>query len=145
MSVTVRQWILRANAVYLMAAATFGMIADLLGAFRGIGPQKDVLAAAPFSAIGFVEAHGLALIFAALLWMAPPARLWHLTAVAIHVLLGTCNLVFWDIFPFADMLAGGYITTSLHWVFVALQGAAATSAMRAGVNPARRIGGLDAA
>jgi hypothetical protein len=125
MSVTVRQWILRANAVFLIVAATGGMIADLVGAFRGVGPQKDVLAAAPFSAIGFVEAHGLALILAVLLWRAAPTRSWHVTAVAIHVLLGTCNLVFWEIFPFADMLANGYITTSLHWIFVALQGAAA--------------------
>jgi hypothetical protein len=126
MSTTTRHWILRANAVYLLLAASGGMIADLVGAFLGRGPQAAVLAAAPFSAIGFVEAHGLALILGVLLWRAVPSRSWHLTAVAIHVLLGTSNLVFWSIFPFADMLASGYITTSLHWAFVALQLVAAT-------------------
>jgi hypothetical protein len=55
-------------------------------------------------------------------------RSWHFTAAAIHVLLGTCNLVFWQIFPAANMLAGGYITTSLHWIFVVLQLAAGSFA-----------------
>jgi hypothetical protein len=60
-----------------------------------------------------------------LLWRAAPERSWHLAAAAIHVLLGTANLVFWQIFVAGDMLATGYVTTSLHWLFVALQLAAA--------------------
>jgi hypothetical protein len=65
-----------------------------------------------------------------LLWRAEPLRSWHLTAAAVHALLGTANLVFWQIFIAADMLAGGYITTSLHWLFVALQLCAAVAASR---------------
>ena len=121
MKTTTREIILQANAIFLLVAATGGMMTDLAGAFLGAGPQAAVLGNAPHSAIGFVEAHGLALIFGFLLWQAPSSRFWHLTAATIHVLLGTSNLVFWPIFVAADMLTAGYITTSAHWMFVALQ------------------------
>ena len=58
-------------------------------------------------------------------------RSWHLTAAAVHLLLGTANLVFWDIFVAGDALIAGYVTTSLHWLFVGLQLFAATTAPRA--------------
>jgi hypothetical protein len=121
MTVKTRQLILRANAIFLIVAGASGMANDLRGAFAASGPLSRVLAGAPHTAIGFVEAHGLALIFGVLLWRAAPARGWHLTAVAIHVLLGTANLVFWGIFTAADLLAMCYITTILHWLFVVLQ------------------------
>jgi hypothetical protein len=62
------------------------------------------------------------------LWRAETSRTWHLTAAAVHVLLGTANLVFWQLFIAGDMLTVGYVTTALHWLFVALQLAAAASA-----------------
>ena len=80
-----------------------------------------MLAAAPHAAIGFVEAHGLAVILAVLRWRATPARAWHLTAVALEVLLGTSNLAFWSLFVATGALTMGYVTTGLHWLFVALQ------------------------
>jgi hypothetical protein len=42
MTFAVRQIILRANAVYPIAAASWGMCADLIGAFAAIGPQKQL-------------------------------------------------------------------------------------------------------
>ena len=128
MTNTTRQGILRANAFYIGVAGLAGMLFDLRGAFYGLGPQGRVLAAAPHAAIGFFEAHGLAVILAVLLWRAPPARSWHLTAVAMDALLGSANLIFWQIFVAADALATGYVTTTLHWVFVMLQLLAATRA-----------------
>ncbi len=104
--------------------------------FRGRSTTRTILSAAPHAAIGFVEAHGLAFIIGVLLWRAEPVRLWHLTAAAVHVLLGTCNLVFWQIFITADALLMGYVTTSLHWTFVALQLLAASSAGREVPKPA---------
>jgi hypothetical protein len=83
-----------------------------------------IVAAAPHAGIGFVEAHGLAVILGVLLWRAAPERSWHLAAAAIHVLLGTANVVFWQIFVAADMLAMGFVTTSLHALFAVLQLAA---------------------
>jgi hypothetical protein len=50
------------------------------------------------------------------------------TAAAVHLLLGTANLVFWDVFVTGDALVAGYVTTSLHWVFVGLQLFAAATA-----------------
>jgi hypothetical protein len=123
----VRKALLVADAIFLLVASTGGMIADLAGAFAGVGPQRGVLGPAPYAAIGFVEAHGLAFIMGVLLWRAEPERAWHLTAAAVHVLLGTSNLVFWQIFVATDMLAMGWVTTVLHWLFVALQLTAAAS------------------
>jgi hypothetical protein len=130
--------ILRANAIYLTVAAAGGLRGDILGIFFGKGPVARVVDLAPFSGIGFVEAHGLALILGILLWRAAPARAWHLTAAAIHVLLGTANLVFWQIFLSADMLALGYVTTTLHWFFVVAEVAAAVIA------PATKTASADA-
>jgi hypothetical protein len=138
MSTIATKVVLCANASYLLAASTGGFIADVLGAFYAIGPQGKVLAHAPYAGIGFIEAHGLAFIFGVLLWRAEPTRLWHLTAAAIHVLLGSANLAFWQIFVAGDMLALGYVTTILHWVFVALQliaAGAASSGRRAPAFP----------
>jgi hypothetical protein len=120
-----RRFLLRANALYLLMAATGGLRSDILGIFFGEGPLARVVADAPHAGIGFVEAHGLAVILGVLLWRAAPARSWHLAAAAIHVLLGTANVVFWQMFVAADMLAVGYVTTLLHWLFVVLQLAAA--------------------
>ena len=116
-----RRSLLRANALFLVLAGAGGLRSDILGIFFGQGPVGRSVAAAPHAGIGFVEAHGLAVILGVLLWRAAPERSWHLAAAAIHVLLGTANLVFWPFFLAADMLAMGYITTSLHWFFVALQ------------------------
>ena len=128
MTATIRTAILRANAIFLLAASAGGFTADILGAFFARGPVAPVLAKAPHAAIGFVEAHGLAFIIGVLLWRAAATRAWHITAAAVHVLLGTANLVFWQVFTAGDMLAVGYITTALHWLFVALQLAAAHAA-----------------
>jgi hypothetical protein len=122
MTTSMRQLILRANAVYIGGAAITALLLwDVPGIFFGVGPQARLLANAPHTGIGFIEAHGLALILSVLLWRAAPERSWHLTALAVEVLLGTANLVFWQIFVAADVLAAGYITTSLHWIFAVLQ------------------------
>ena len=120
----IRKTLLRANAIYLMLAAAGAFTVDILGSFFAIGPQKELLAAAPSLGIGVIEAHGLAFILGVLLWRAAPLRAWHLTAVAIHVLLGTANLVFWPLFSAADILVVGYVTTALHWFFAATSPAA---------------------
>jgi hypothetical protein len=135
MTAKLRIAVLRANAVYLMAAAAGGLWSDILGAFFARGHVASVLSGAPHTAIGFVEAHGLALIIGMLLWLAPPERKWHSVAAAVHLLLGTANLVFWQVFVAADLLAVGYITTSLHWLFAALQMVAAAASTAVAQRP----------
>lgn len=125
MNTKVRKIILRANACYLMAASISGLRMDIRGIFFGLGPESYIVAAAPYSGIGFIEAHGLALIASVWLWRAEATRAWHLTGAAVHALLGSANLVFWQIFIAANMLGVGYLTTGLHWLFAALQFAAA--------------------
>ena len=127
MSQSARIVLLRANAVFLLAASASGMINDLIGAFLLRGPVGLVVEKAPHAAIGFVEAHGLAFIIGVLLWRAEPWRLWHVTAVAVHALLGTSNLMFWPLFAFADIMMVGYVTTALHGAFAVSQLAAALS------------------
>jgi hypothetical protein len=75
----------------------------------------------PHAGIGFVEAHGLAVILSIVLWRASAARSWHLTALSIDVLLGASNLFLWQIFVAADALPIGYVSTALHWIFATLQ------------------------
>jgi hypothetical protein len=123
-----RQRVLRANALFIGIAGLVALVFDIRGVLYGLGPQGRLLADAPHAGIGFVEAHGLAIILAVLLWRATPSRSWHLTAVAVEVLLGTCNLAFWSMFVATDALVAGYVTTILHWLFVALQLIAAFAA-----------------
>lgn len=125
MTTTMRQWILRANALYIGIAGFAGVIFDIRGVLYGLGPQGRALAAAPHAGIGFVEAHGLAVILAVVLWRSKPERSAHLTALAVVALLGTANLAFWQVFIAMDALVMGYLTTALHWTFVALNLAAA--------------------
>ena len=120
MSTIVRTAILRANALYIGIAGFAGVIFDIRGVVYGLGPQGRALADAPYAGIGFVEAHGLAVILAVLLWRAKPDRAAHLTAVAVVTLLGTANLAFWQAFIVMEALIMGYVTTVLHWTFVAL-------------------------
>jgi hypothetical protein len=119
--IPVRALILRANALYIGLAGAAGMLFDLRGIYLGAGPQGRILAGAPHAGIGFLEAHGLAVILAAVLLRVVPARVWHLTALSIDVLLGTANLLLWQIFIAADVLRVGYVTTILHWTFATFQ------------------------
>jgi hypothetical protein len=131
MKVTWRKNILRANGAYLMLASTVGILTtDIPGIYFKLGPQSRLLTA-PYAGIGFLEAHGLAFIIGVLLWRAAPARSWHITALAAQALLGISNLLFWQIFPATDSMVAGYIFTSLHWIFVSLQLAAALTFERA--------------
>lgn len=122
-----RHLVLRANAIFLLLASAGGFASDIRGIFFGLGPVARLVAEAPYSGIGFVEAHGLAFIIGILMWRSQSSRSWHLAAVAIHVLLGTANLVFWQLFVVSNMLTVGYVTTALHVVFVGLQSVAAVT------------------
>ena len=119
-----RRYVLRADALFLGLASTSALHADVLGAAFGLGPLGPVFAAVPHAAIGFVEAHGLALIIGVLLWRAAPAPSWHGTAMAVHLLLGAANLVFWPLFGAAGMVGVGVVATALHGLFTLLQACA---------------------
>ena len=77
------------------------------------------MAQAPYAAVGFVEAHGLALILAVLLWRATSRRSWHLTALSVEGLLAFANIARWQYFVVSNALTGGYVVTVLHLAFAA--------------------------
>lgn len=116
-----RRWALRAHALFLGVAGLAGMLFDFRGVFFGLGPQGRILANAPHAGIGFVEAHGLALILAVVLWRGPAKRSLHLVGTAIALLLGISNVIFWEMFVHSDSLTVGYVTTGLHAFFAAGQ------------------------
>jgi len=127
---SVRRWILRADAGFLLVASAGGFTVDVLGSFFALGPEARLLHDAPGAGIGLIEAHGLAFIVGVVLWRAAPHRAWHFAAAAVHILLGTANVAFWEFFLAADLLSVGYVTTALHWSFVVLQLWAAATAHR---------------
>jgi hypothetical protein len=138
MTLATRTLILRANAIFLLIASTGGFITDIAGSFFGRGVEAAILNDAPGAGIGLLEAHGLAFIIGVLLWRAAPLRSWHFTAAAVHLLLGSANLAFWQFFIISDALVVGIVTTSVHWALVALQ---LTAAIQAG--SAATAGGIE--
>ncbi|WP_036098669.1 hypothetical protein [Leptospira noguchii] len=122
MSLSTRRLILQINGVVLMIASLGGFILmDVLGIFFGVGPAASLLKGQEFIGIGGFEAHGLAFILGVLLFKAEPKRSWHITAMAIHSLLGIANILMWGIFIAVNSLQMGYITTAMHCIFVLLQ------------------------
>jgi hypothetical protein len=116
----IRTLILRADAITLALFGLFGITMDLLGYFAGIGAWKNLFFNNPL-AVGAVEAHGLAIVIAVLLIRRATASdtiVWHLTAGAVHLLLGICNGVFWQVFTNTNMVPLGIVATAYHFVFV---------------------------
>lgn len=107
------------NAAFLVVASLGGFVTDLRGSFFGTGPEAVLLNQAPGAGIGMMEAHGLAFIIAMTILAVGYGRHWHLMLMAIHLLLGTCNLMFWQFFIVSDTLTVGYVTTIAHWLFAA--------------------------
>ena len=143
MPANLRRLLLRFNAVFLILAAVGAWItADFPAAFSGTGPFGPLISHQPALAIGFIEAHGLAIILAVLLWRAPTTVAWHLTGAAIHLLLGSCNIIFWQLFIANDTLAMGWVTTIMHGLLFALHLLAAWSAGRDAKKPPGRAPGL---
>jgi hypothetical protein len=131
MSANFRRLLLRADAVFLIGAAVGAWVtADFPASFSGSGPFGPLIAHQPALGIGFIEAHGLAIILGVLLWRAVSTTSWHVTGAAIHLLLGTCNVIFWQLFIATDTLPMGWVTTIMHGLFFVLQSVAAKSAAR---------------
>lgn len=124
MSADWRRIIMLADGLFLVSMGAVGAVSDVVGSFWGIGPAASILIQLPAAGVGFLEAHGLAVISGVQLLRPPRESLFrqHAVAVAVHVLLGTCNLLFWRlVFEAFGMLAMGYATTALHIAFAGLQ------------------------
>jgi hypothetical protein len=115
-----------ANGIVLGLFAVPSFFMDIRAIFFGAGPLVTALRGIPSTGIGFLEAHGLAAIFA--IWFfyvgltqPKPARAWHFTGAAVHTLLGASNIALWHFFIYMDMLVLGYVSTAVHIVFAVVQ------------------------
>jgi hypothetical protein len=106
--------LLRANAVYLVAASVLAFALEA----RGV----------PMAGVGFVEAHELALIAGLLLWSAAPRPCWYLAAAAVQALFAAANVAHWQTFVSGEIIGAGYLTTFMHLLFAAFQCLAARAA-----------------
>src|SRR5215469_6085783 len=82
--------ILLADATFLLVAGGTSFLLDLLGHFATIGPFARMFYGLPYT-IGFVEAHGLAVFTALVLYRAgisDQRRFWHLYASRCACLTG---------------------------------------------------------
>lgn len=130
MSPALRKLLIGFNAGFLILASAGGLATDIAGSFFDRGAEAKLLADAPGAGIGFIEAHGLALIIGVTMWRMAYSRKWHAFLAAVHALLGTANLLFWQFFIAADVLIVGYATTAAHWLFVVAHLAALAGAAR---------------
>ena len=140
---THRQRLMFANGIVLGLFAVPSFLMDIRAIFFGAGPLVTALRGEPSTGIGFLEAHGLAALFA--FWFlyvgrtqTSPARAWHFTGTAVHTLLGASNIALWHFFVIMDMLVMGYVSTAVHILFAVLQfvaGARATASHAAANAP----------
>lgn len=146
MTITIRKRLLRVNAMFLGVFGLLGLaVLDIPAACCWLGAAGSIIRAAPQAAVGFIEAHGLAVIIGALFFHASwkvPDRSWHVAAVAIHLLLGTANVVFWDIFVVGNVVWLGWLATTLHFLFASLQTVAALSVNKGHVSSEREQAGV---
>jgi hypothetical protein len=113
-------WTLRINGGFLLGVGLAALIADLVGYFFGVGPFAS-LAGQP-TAIGSVEAHGLGALVGLLIWRgADTSQRWsrHALALAVHMFLLVCNLLFWKVYTDLQILTVGIVSTAAHAVFAA--------------------------
>ena len=104
-----------------LTGAAQGMF-DLAGYFLNLGPTAAALYQNP-DAIGFLEAHGLALIIGLLMVLNRNAQgaAWHWIGASVHLLLGAANLLFWPVFEVNGLVPMGVAATAAHVLFFALQ------------------------
>lgn len=112
-----------ADVTFLGLAGTVQMVLEITGHFAGIGRHAERFYQSPYT-IGFFEAHGLAIVIAAVLFMdrSRSNDFWHRLLLLVHLLLGGANVLFWQSFVAFDFVVPGILATLLHLVFIGLNG-----------------------
>ncbi len=108
---------------FLALVGTVQMTLELVGHHVGTGPFGRVFEHSPYT-IGWVEAHGLAALVGVLFLVAGGRDAqphWHGFALAIHLLLGGANLMFWSSFVTFGTVPLGMLATAVHLGFVITQ------------------------
>jgi hypothetical protein len=108
------------NGVFLVVAGGVQVVLELVGYYAGAGPYGDKFADSPY-VVGWVEAHGLAVIIGVLLLTVAARdgrRFWHVLAAAVHAFLGIANLVFFQGFIAWGLVPAGVAATVVHFALV---------------------------
>jgi hypothetical protein len=116
-----RRRLLLANGVFLIVVGGVQVVFELAAYYASAGPYGYLFEESPY-VIGWVEAHGLAFVIGLLLLLVAARdgrRFWHVLGAAVHTLLGTANLVFWDSFVVFGVVPMGIAATVAHFVLVA--------------------------
>jgi hypothetical protein len=115
-----RAIVLRVNAAFLALAGVFGLVSDLQSYVYGIGPFGRTFFQNS-TVIGVVEAHGLALLIAGILWFVAGDRsrnFGHWIALIAHAVMGVSNIVWFDVFRNVQSEAQGVAITVAHFAFI---------------------------
>jgi hypothetical protein len=115
-----RRTVLLADGLFLALVGGVQIIQELLAHYAGAGAYADIFADSPYT-LGWFEAHGLA-VLVGLLFLTIATRdlrrFWHTFGLAVHVLLGGANLLFWASFTAFDAIPMGILATAAHVLFV---------------------------
>jgi len=117
-----RRTTLRVDAGFLAAAGLFGLVGDVLSYVSGAGPFGTTFYQNP-TVIGVVEAHSLAVLTAVTLWhfsLKHAGTFGNWVGLSAHLVLGGCNMIWFDVFSHVQAEAQGVAVTVVHFVFVAL-------------------------
>lgn len=118
-----RRLVLILDGGFLLVAGSIQIALEVAGHFWHTGPYATTFGSSPYT-IGFVEAHGLALLISFLLIRAAfgeQTSFWHGFAAVVHLLLGGANLLFWDSFATFGLVNAGRAATVLHFLFIVAQ------------------------
>jgi hypothetical protein len=111
-----RRILLRLNGAFLTIVGGTQVVFELLSHYADAGPYAGVFTDSPYT-IGWVENHGLALLIGILVLAVATRdgrRSWHAFLLAVHLLLGTANLLFWDSLLAFDKVWMGAGATVVH-------------------------------
>jgi hypothetical protein len=140
--VRARRTLMIVNGCFLAAVGAVQVVFELLSYFRSGGPYRAIFHKSSYT-VGWVEAHGLA-VLVGLLFLAVAARdgrrFWHVFAMAVHLLLGTANIVFWHGFTEFGVLPPGIAATIAHGAFVLSHGVALSVSRRRPAGPRDILG-----
>ena len=118
-----RRFVLYVNGAFLAIMGGLFAVFDLLSYRLDGGPLGQLYYNDPMT-VGLFEAHGLAFILGLLLLRAArsePNAVWHGVGAAIHMVLGTSNLIFWSLFLIWDVVTAEIVVTSIHGLLTVTQ------------------------